>query len=558
MVDKIAPQVTMPYEKPVNELGIPIWREFDFTPPAELETDKINSVPSLIVGGGPIGLTVGLDLARRGHQVIILNQLSIVPDGSKAICWSKRSLDIYTRLGIGEKMVAKGVSWNLGKVFWQNDKEPVYQFDLLPIKQQKNPAFINLQQFFVEEFLVDKLLPMENVDIRWQNKVVAVEKLDKGVRVEIETPQGNYKMDTQYLIVCDGNKSPVRNMLGLDFEGRIFEDNFLIADIRFKQELPVERRFWFDPPFPGASALLHKQPDNIWRADFQLGWDIDKAEAIKPENVEPFVRGMLGADIEFEYEWISVYTFQCRRMARFVHDRFFFLGDSAHLVSPFGARGGNGGIADADNFVWKLDLVLKGLADERLLESYNEESVLTADENIRHSTRTTDFLTPKNEASHIFRNAVLELAKKYDFARALVNSGRLSTPIAYPNSSLNAADSDIFKGGIAPGTACPDAPLNDNRADNQWLLERLGGVFNIMIFGDEKTYENIEAQTELPVTCLYINDEIDREGLVKERFAAQAGDVYLIRPDQYVAGRWHKPQIEQVLAALKRATAHAP
>jgi len=554
MSDKIAPQVTMPYEKPVNELGIPIWREFDFTPPAELETDKINSVPSLIVGGGPIGLTVGLDLARRGHQVIILNQFAIVPDGSKAICWSKRSLDIYTRLGLGEKMVAKGVSWNLGKVFWQDEKEPVYQFDLLPIKQQKNPAFINLQQFFVEEFLVDQLLQMENVDLRWQNKVIAVEKLDESVRVEIETPSGNYKMDTQYLIVCDGNKSPIRNMLGLDFEGRIFEDNFLIADIKFKQELPVERRFWFDPVFPGASALLHKQPDNIWRADFQLGWDIDKAEAIKPENVEPFVRGMLGADIEFEYEWISVYTFQCRRMARFVHDRFFFLGDSAHLVSPFGARGGNGGIADADNFVWKLDLVLKGLADERLLESYNEEAVLTADENIRHSTRTTDFLTPKNTASHIFRNAVLELAKKYDFARALVNSGRLSTAVAYPNSSLNAADSDMFSGGIAPGTPCPDAPL----ADNQWLLEQLGDAFRLMIFGDDKTYETIEAQTKLPVACLYINDAIDCEGLVKERFAAEAGDVYLIRPDQYVAGRWHRPHIEQIYAALKRATANAP
>ena len=149
----------------------------------------------------------------------------------------------------------------------------------------------------------------------------------------------------------------------------------------------TERWFWFDPPFhPGQSVLLHREADNVWRIDFQLGWDADPEAEKQPERVMPRIRAMLDsqgyAQIGFELEWVSVYTFPCRRMASFRHGRVLFAGDAAHQVSPFGARGANSGVQDADNLLWKLQLVLDGAAPAALLDSYSAERAFAADENL--------------------------------------------------------------------------------------------------------------------------------------------------------------------------------
>ena len=261
-------------------------------------------------------------------------------------------------------------------------------------------------------------------------------------------------------------------MLGLGFEGKVFEDSFLIADIRMKAGgFPTERWFWFDPPFKsGASTLLHKQPDDIWRVDFQIGWDVDRKEELKEENIRARLDAMLGPDTDYELVWSSIYTFQCRRMQHFRHGRILFAGDSAHQVSPFGARGANSGMQDVDNLGWKLTHVLRGLAPDRLLDSYDEERAHAADENILNSTRSTDFITPKSKASRILRDAVLDLAEHHAFARPMVNSGRLSIPCTYDHLSLNGPDE--LPGAptrTRVGSPCPDAPLGDGH-----LLAKLG------------------------------------------------------------------------------------
>ncbi|MEM9751731.1 MAG: FAD-dependent monooxygenase, partial [Pseudomonadota bacterium] len=433
------------------------------------------------------------------------------------------------------------------------EDDPVFQFDMLPVKNQKNPGFINLQQFYLEEYLLDALEALPNVEVRWKNKVAAVTPGADGVRVDVETPDGVYQLDAEYLLACDGAKSPVRGMLGLDFQGRVFEDNFLIADVRFQQERPSERWFWFDPPFPGASALLHKQPDDVWRLDFQLGWDIDKAEAVKPENVDPFVRGMLGPDIAYEYEWLSVYTFQCRRMERFVHDRVIFLGDSAHLVSPFGARGCNGGVADADNLGWKLDLILRGAAPASLLESFNQEAIATADENILNSTRATDFITPKSEISQMFRDATLELAREHSFVRPFINSGRLSTPVSYADSPLSTPDADAWEGGVKPGAPMVDAPLTGGG----WLSESVGQEFTLISFTSDGAPDlGVPAlgTDAAPVRSVSIGPD---DELTARRYGAAPGAAYLMRPDQYVAARWRAFDGAEAAEALDRATGAA-
>jgi 3-(3-hydroxy-phenyl)propionate hydroxylase len=274
-------------------------------------------------------------------------------------------------------MVAKGVSWSVGRVYFKDQE--VYRFDLLPEPGHERPAFINLQQYHVEGLLVERALALPSLEIRWKNNVVGIEPGGDAVTLTIATPDGPYRVQAAHVVACDGSRSPLRGLLGLESKGRQFRDRFLIADVRLDGiELPCERRFWFDPPFhPGQSVLLHRQPDNVWRVDFQLGWDADPVEEKKPENIVPRVRALLAAspakDVDFTLEWASVYTFACMRMERFAMARVLFAGDSAHGVSPFGARGANSGVQDAENLAWKLALVVQSAAPDALLDSYADE-----------------------------------------------------------------------------------------------------------------------------------------------------------------------------------------
>ncbi len=524
-----------------NPAGIPVWREMGAVPPPAGARSR--HAPVVIVGAGPVGLAMALDLGRRGHDVIVLAMLDFIAAGSKAICFAKRSLDLFDQLGVGDAIVDKGVVWNVGKVFRGDRAAPVFEFDVLPVKDQKRPGFVNIQQYHVEERLVDAIGRWPNIEVRWGHRLTGLEAASDGATLSVATEAGNYVIRADWVVACDGSRSPTRAMLGLDFAGREFEDNFLIADIRIAGERPAERWFWFDPPFfAGQSALVHKQPDDIWRLDFQLGWNVDRAAAILPENVEPLVRGMLGPDVAFEREWYSVYTFQCRRMERFVHGRTIFAGDSAHLVSPFGARGCNGGLADVANLGWKLDLILRGAAGAGLLASYDAEAGAMADENIRASSRSTDFMTPKSTVSRIFRDAVLDLAAELPFAAPFVNSGRLSTAVALTGSDLDTHDRDDWLGtGIAPGSPALDAPVGGG-----WLLDRFGDGF--VLLADRWSGGDIDG--------VRVIDMAGAGGPLADRYALAPGRAYLVRPDRYVCARWHDGDRAGVLAALARATGY--
>ena len=317
-------------------------------------------------------------------------------------------------------------------------------------------------------------------------------------------------------------------------------------------DFPTERWFWFDPPFHrGQSVLLHKQCDNVWRIDFQLGWNADPTEEKKPENVIPRIQAMLGPDAQFELEWVSVYQFACRRIDKFRYGRVLFAGDAAHQVSPFGGRGANTGVQDIDNLAWKLKLVIDGAAPPVLIDSYGEERAFAADDNLLNSTRSTDFITPKSRASLRYRNAVLELAEAETFARPLVNSGRLSTPTPYVNSSLNTADESPFAGAMWPGTPCADAPITHNGRAG-WLLNHLGDSFVMLAFGDAPQVDRVSvgAVTAKPITVG--TDLVDVAGVLAERYDAKPGTVYLIRPDQHVAARWRSFDARKIEAALTR------
>ena len=533
--------------------------------------------PVVIVGAGPVGMTLALDLAQQGIRGVVLDDDDKLSAGSRAICFAKRTLEIFDRLGVGDAMVAKGVSWNVGKVFSKDDH--VYTFNLLAEDGHQRPAFINLQQYYVEGYLCDAVLKRSDIDVRWKSKVVGINNRTDGVDLTVESPDGNYLLKADYVIACDGSRSPVRKALGLEAKGQTFRDRFLIADVKMTAPFPTERWFWFDPPFhPNRSVLLHKQPDNVWRIDFQLGWDADPEEETNIERVRARVQALLGADTEFEFEWISVYTFACMRMEKFRHGRVLFAGDSAHLVSPFGARGANSGVQDADNLGWKLALVLRGDAPDRLLDTYASEREFAADENILNSTRATDFISPKSEASRLFRDAVLALAKDHPFAQRIVNSGRLSMPATFHDSPLNTPDADEFSGAMMPGTPAVDAPLIIDGL-TAWFLPCLVTEFVCVTLsssnelclvpsppegegweeGNGGSGSTVGSSSHLPPlpqprSLRRSGGQVIASAEWITRYDARPGTTYLFRPDQHVCARWRQYDQAAVAGAITRAT----
>ncbi len=528
---------------------------YPYVPVAAQQRTKPDRHTVVVAGGGPIGMAMALDLGRKGVPVLVLDDHDGVGQGSRAICFARRTLEIADRLGCGSNIVDKGVIWNVGRVF--HGETQVFDFNLSPEEGLRNPAFINLQQPYFEKFLVEQVRAEQEkgapIEIRGCNQVTGLSDCGDHVVVEVDTPDGPYSLEADWLIACDGARSPVRNLMGLDFDGRVFEDNFLIADVKMTAPFPTERWFWFEPPFKnaGQSALLHKQPDDIWRIDFQLGWDIDRQVELEPARIRSRVDAMLGEGVEYELEWTSIYTFQCRRMEKFRHGSVLFAGDSAHQVSPFGARGANSGIHDVDNLAWKLDLVIKGLAPENLLDSYAAEREHGADENILNSTRATDFLTPKSATSKRFRNAVLNLAQRYEFARPLVNSGRLSVPCVYDNMPLNGPDELDGPARTRVGASCVDALLGKD-----YLLDRLGNHFTVL--GINVDLPETFSEEGLDISCISLSSADDPSGGLSDRYLGQAKSaVYLIRPDQHVAGRWEHFDAGQIRQALRIAIGKA-
>ncbi len=506
--------------------------------------------PVVVIGAGPVGLALALDLGQMGTPVLVLDDHEGPGQGSKAICFSKRTLDIAHRLGAAAPMVEKGVIWQVGKVFHGQDK--LFEFNLLPEEGHRNPAFINLQQPLFEKYLHDAVTAAQSegapIQIRGRNRVTAIADQGNFVRIDVGTPDGAYQLEADYVVACDGARSPSRDMLDLTFDGRVFEDNFLIADVRMKADFPTERWFWFQPPFEGAgqSALLHKQPDDIWRIDFQLGWEIDRKRELDPARIRTRVDAMLSSQTgtipDYELVWTSIYTFQCRRMRDFRKGRVFFAGDAAHQVSPFGARGANSGLQDAENLAWRLDLVCKGIAAPGLLDHYCTERMFAADENILNSSRATDFMTPKTGVSRQFRNAVLHLAGRHAFARPFVNSGRLSVPCTYDGFAGFGPDMLSGPKVTRPGAACPDAPVADG-----YLLDHLSTGFALLVIGDIAA----APVTTAGVTAETVHITAPTDALAARYLGDHPGAVYLIRPDQHVIARWQTFDAKNVTAALR-------
>ena len=314
--------------------------EHPFRRPAELDAAEVPTYPVVIVGAGLAGMTLALDLGLRGVPVVVLDRdASVGAAGiaSRGIAYSKRSLEILDRLGIAERIRAKAVTWNEGRIHHGLDE--ILHFTIQPEPNQKDPAFRNLQQFYVEQYLTEAAAEVDPVDLRWHSRVSHVDPGEDVVTVTVETPVGAYRLRARWLVCCEGAGSATRKALGLDPPVVMFEDYWAIVDVRADLG-HVQRKFWLDSPLlEGGAQIMHGMADGCVRTDWQISQFPDPEIEITPARVDERLRTMLGPDVEFEVVSISRWRFRRRIMERFVHGRLLFAGDAAHEIPPYGARG---------------------------------------------------------------------------------------------------------------------------------------------------------------------------------------------------------------------------
>ena len=512
-------------------------------------------IPVLIAGGGPVGLTLAALLGRQGIASLVIEADESYCSGSRAICISRRSQEILAWAGAAEAVAAKSLPWTGGRSYWRDTE--VLHFKMPSEPSQRFAPMVNLQQFYVEEFVHQAAQAQPQlVDVRWSSRVETVRADADGAEVMVRTADGVASVRCDYLVACDGGRSTVREQLGLQLEGTQYEGRYVIVDIVQKTSRPVERLAWFDPPSnPGSTLLMHRQPDEVWRIDYQIRDDEDAAEAVKPENVLPRVQShltMIGENEPWKPLWISIYNAKCLTLPQYRHDRVFFAGDAAHLVPIFGVRGLNSGLDDAGNLAWKLATVLRGDAPDALLDTYSVERVHAARENIAYGAKSTEFMAPPNFAFKLMREATLRLAVDDEKVRSLINP-RQSAPVSYAGSALNLPQSgDWSSEQAAPGQPAPEALLAAAHGPYH-LTQAFGKDFVCLVFSDGALPEAISALTAHGVGVLDIPPEADSLGQARERYGLTGYSnqaLVLVRPDGYVMGRWHGLDPAPLLAAL--------
>ena len=535
-------------------------------PTATQETPLPAHVPVLIAGGGPVGLTLAALLGRYGVPCLVVEADAGYCAGSRAICISRRSQEILGWVGADEAITRKGLSWVGGRSYFRDQE--VLHFEMPHEPTQRFAPMVNIQQYYVEEYAHQAAMAQAGaVDLRWNCKVVAVRNQSDGAEVDIESSAGVQTVRADWVVACDGGRSTVREQLGLQLEGTQYEGRYVIVDIRQKTRRKVERLAWFDPPSnPGSTILMHRQPDDVWRIDYQIRDDEDPLEAIQPENVLPRVQShlaMIGEDAPWEHLWISVYNAKCLTLPSYRQGRVLFAGDAAHLVPIFGVRGLNSGLDDAGNLAWKLALVQQGHAPDVLLDSYSTERVLAARENIAYGAKSTEFMAPPNYGFSLLRDAALRLATVEPVASGLLNP-RQSAPVEYKGSALNLAQAVDVQGPVRPGMPAPEALLR-GAGGNMHLSERFGASFVLLVFSDTgnlpEAFARLASAGQAPavvdVVCIAPaglaggHADVDELGQFQQRYGAEDGAAYLVRPDGYLAACWNTCSADDVAAALK-------
>ncbi len=505
--------------------------------------------PVVIVGAGPIGITAALTLACYGVHSVVIDRKTTFNDGSRAICIARPSMHILDRLGAVQPFLKTALGWTRGRSYF-GDTE-IYNFEMPHSRHEKFLPMYNLQQQYIEQFLFDACAEQPLIDIRWDSEVTAATQDTDHVSLTVTNPHGSYAIDARYVLAADGARSTIRSLLGLRLKGQNHAGNYVIADVRMAHDFPTERRAFFEPPSnPGGTVLVHKQPHNIWRIDYQLKVGESEADAIREDNIRSRVAAIL-SDIKhngpWELEWWSIYTANTLCLDEYKHGRVIFIGDSAHIVPIFGVRGLNNGLADAYNIGWKLGYVLAGQAPLGLLDSYTPERRGATLDVFANATKSTRFMTPPTRGWTVMREAALSLAVDHAFAKRFADP-RQMTPYSYAESPLTLS-ADANDTGLLPGAAVPSVRISEGH----YLVDLLGDGFTLLLFGHHlcaDAIDDLEAK-DPRFKILDITVETDPGREISHAFGNSAA--VLIRPDLHIAALFAIVDLRLITGALAKA-----
>lgn len=525
----------------------------------------------VIVGAGPAGMVTALELARHGVPSVVVTAELQVSQGSRAIVFTRRSMEILQQVGTAQRMTENGLPWRFGNSYYRGQR--VFRMEAPHDADDRFFPMLNIQQQYMEEYLIDACEASPLIELRWGNKVTRVEQEADFARVEIDTPEGPYTLETEWLVAADGGRSPIRTAMNLQMEGASYEGLFVIADIKIDLPLPTERLAYFDPDWnPGNTILMHREPHGIWRVDYQLPAGETPEQALQPESLKARIDAQLAmigqAGAPWEMDWCSVYSARTLTLPDYVHGRVIFTGDAAHLLPIFGVRGANTAFQDAQSLGWHLAFVVKGLAGQALLANHSAERVGAAREIIDEAGKSTRFMVPPSRGFRLLRDAVLSLSLTQEFVRPLYH-WRTSRPHEYTGSMLNSAGDDnaLFRAGPAHGAP----PLNIRLSPDDFLLDHLGGGFDLIYFTEAASIPDaLQAvvaatrQRGVPLRVVAVGAAhpvagadltlADADGHFRRRYGVQAsGCAYLLRPDQHVCARWLTLDANRLQAALDTA-----
>ncbi len=525
----------------------------------------------VIVGSGPAGMVTALELARHGVPSVVLSAELQFSQGSRAIVFTRRSMEILQQVGVAERMTAGGLPWRFGNSFYRN--QLCFRMEAPHDADDRFGPLLNVQQQYMEEYLHDACQANPLIDFRWGNKVVQVAQQDGYAVATVDTPEGEYQLETNWLVDASGGRSAIRSAMNLEMEGASYEGFFVIADIKVDLPLPTERLAYFDPEWnPGNTILMHREPNGIWRVDYQLPQGETPEEALRPESLKARIDAQLAMigfpGIDWEMDWSSVYSARTLTLTDYVHGNVIFTGDAAHLLPIFGVRGANTGFQDAQSLGWQLAYHVKGLGSQQLLTNYSAERVGAAREIIAESGKSVRFMTPPTHGFELLRNAVLSLSLTQDFVRPLYH-WRTSRPHEYTHSLLNSRGDDnaLFTDGPAHGAP----PRNIRLGANDFLLDHVGGGFDLIYFTTGAAIPTPlldvvnAARTKgvaLRITAVGAAQPVtgadqtfaDADDHFRQRYGVQAdGAAYLLRPDQHVCARWLTLDAVRLQAALNAA-----
>ncbi len=518
-----------------------------------------SATPVAIVGAGPVGMTAALALAKEGQACILLDNKATFNDGSRAICIGRPSFYILERLGAAKAFLDKSLGWTMGRSFYRGQQ--ILEFHMPDSSDEKYRPMYNLQQQYIEQYLWQAVADNPLIETRWQTEVVAIQdralETGQGATLSLRDPYsedlGDYELSADWVLACDGARSSIRRLRGLRLQGENFEGRYVIADVQMEHDYPTIRRALFDPKCrPGGTVLIHRQPDNIWRIDYQLSDGERNEDATREEAVRTSVASVLaeiGYDGAWELEWWSVYSANTLALDDYRDGRVFFVGDSAHIVPIFGVRGLNNGLADAANIGWKLGWLLKGKAGADLLESYTPERRGATLDVFANASKSARFMTPSSQGWQVMRDAALSLALTHDFAGQLANP-RQFTAYTYSQSPAVLGDDPAFDGGPEVGAHLPDCHMGDG-----FLSDTLGPGFSLICFdpdlADRILQRLADAQDGLGLTGDDLRVTLlEPSSPAAKILAAGPSCAYLVRPDRHVGGRWFQAQDAEIIQGL--------